>query len=298
GAAFGALGALAIALPSGRGFATLASLAQRVRQFGESASRQHIWQAAWDIFRDHPLVGAGLDTVQIAFAAKRTVAYWNLEGNGSPTRAHNEALNILATQGLLGGLAVLVLVAGVVIATRRALRVAEDRLLVVALLAGLVAFGVQDLFSFTVAGCGTLAVTQAALLSRLAAGPSTGRTDGAVSLVTGLAIASVLAVVIFASNVPPELLLDEPRRLFGGLIILIAFVVVAVAVFVLEQHGRPPLFQGTSSGPAVARPRRTIGRTVALAARGILGAVALALLVFRPVAAAWAAQQGILLTPS
>ncbi|HVG77389.1 MAG TPA: O-antigen ligase family protein [Patescibacteria group bacterium] len=298
GGAVVGLAVLAIALPSGRGFATLASLAQRVRQFGESASRQHIWQAAWDIFRDHPLVGAGLDTLQIAFADKRTVAYWNLEWNGSPTRAHNEALNILATQGLLGGLAVLVLVAGVVIATRSARRVAEDRLLVVALLAGLVAFGVQDLFSFTVAGCGTLAVTQAALLSRLAAGPSTGRSDGAVSLVTGLAIASVVAVVIFASNVPPELLLDEPRRLFGGLIILIAFLVVAVAVFVLEQHGRPPLFQGTSSGPAVARPRRTIGRTVALAARGILGAVALVLLVFRPVAAARAAQQGILLTPS
>jgi O-antigen ligase len=114
------LGVLATALPSGRGVGTLASLAQRVRQFGESASRQHIWRAAWDIFRDHPLVGAGLDTFQIAFADKRTVAYWNLEWNGSPTRAHNEGLNILATQGLLGGLAILVLVAGVVIATRRA----------------------------------------------------------------------------------------------------------------------------------------------------------------------------------
>ena len=165
-----ALGVLAIVLPAGRGIGTLASLAQRVRQFGESASRQAIWQAAWDIFRDHPLIGTGLDTFQIAFADKRTVAYWNLEWNGSPTRAHNEALNILATQGLLGGLAVLVLVIGVVIAARRALRSRTDRP------AGRRAarrprrVRVQDLFSFTVAGCGTLAVTQAALLSRLAIG--------------------------------------------------------------------------------------------------------------------------------
>ena len=93
-----------LVLPAGRGVGTLASLAQRVRQFGESASRQHIWQAAWDIFRDHPLLGTGLDTFQIAFADKRTVAYWNIEWNGSPTRAHNEALQHPATQGLLGRL--------------------------------------------------------------------------------------------------------------------------------------------------------------------------------------------------
>ena len=206
-----ALGVLAIVLPAGRGVGTLASLAQRVRQFGESASRQHIWQAAWDIFRDHPLIGTGLDTFQIAFADKRTVAYWNLEWNGSPTRAHNEALNILATQGLLGGLAVVVLVAGVVIAARRALRSSEDRLLAVALLAGLVAFGIQDLFSFTVAGCGTLAVTQAALLSRLATGTAPGRADGARSLAVGLGLASLLAVVVFASNVPRNCCWTSPR---------------------------------------------------------------------------------------
>ena len=101
------LAVLAIALPAGRGIATLASLAQRVRQFGESASRQaHLAGGVGHLSRPSA-VGTGLDTFQIAFADKRTVAYWNLEWNGSPTRAHNEALNILATQGLLGGLAVL-----------------------------------------------------------------------------------------------------------------------------------------------------------------------------------------------
>jgi O-antigen ligase/tetratricopeptide (TPR) repeat protein len=294
-----ALGVLAIVLPAGRGVGTLASLAQRVRQFGESASRQAIWQAAWDIFRDHPLIGTGLDTFQIAFADKRTVAYWNLEWNGSPTRAHNEALNILATQGLLGGLAVLVLVIGVVIAARRALRSSEDRLLAVALLAGLVAFGIQDLFSFTVAGCGTLAVTQAALLSRLAIGTKGGRTDGARSLVVALGVASVLAIVVFVSNIPPELLLDEPARLGGGVIVLLALLVAAGSVYVLEEHGGLPLFAGTSRiERAVARRRLTTRDTVALGARVILGAAALLLLVARPLAAAWAAHQGIALTPS
>ena len=251
-------GVLAIALPAGRGVGTLASLAQRVRQFGESASRQHIWQAAWDIFRDHPLIGTGLDTFQIAFADKRTVAYWNLEWNGSPTRAHNEALNILATQGLLGGLAVVVLVAGVVIAARRALRSSEDRLLAVALLAGLVAFGVEDLFSFTVAGCGTLAVTQAALLSRLATGTSPGRADGARSLAVGLDSRRSWP----SSSLPPTCLWNccwtSRARLGGGMIVLVALLVAAGSVYALEQHGGASLFAGTSRINRVdARPRLT-----------------------------------------
>lgn len=293
------LAALAVVLPAGRGVAMLASLAQRVRQFGEGASRQHIWQAAWDIFRDHPLLGSGLDTFQIAFAGKRTVAYWNIEWNGSPTRAHNEALNILATQGLLGGLAVLVLGVGVVIAARRALRSSEDRLLAVALLAGLVAFAVQDLFSFTVAGCGTLAVTQAALLSRLAAGTSARRADGARSLVLALALGGLAAIVVFASNIPPELLLDEPARLGGGVIVLLALLIASAAAYALEQHSEASLFASPPRRDgAGARPPRTVRSRVELAARVILGVAALLLMVGRPLAAAWAAQQGIQVTPT
>ena len=210
------LGVLAIVLPAGRGIGTLASLAQRVRQFGESASRQAIWQAAWDIFRDHPLIGTGLDTFQIAFADKRTVAYWNLEWNGSPTRAHNEALNILATQGLLGGLAVLLLVIGVVFAARRALRSSDDRLLAVALLAGLSRSHPGPL-QLHGGGCGPGHRHPGVLLSRLAAGTPIGRTDGARSLAVGLGrLASLLAIVAVCLQRSPELLLDEPSRLGGG----------------------------------------------------------------------------------
>src|SRR4030095_11409143 len=71
------------------------------------------------------------------------------------------------------------------------------------------------------------------------------------------------------------------------------------AAYALDQHGEASLFASTPrSDRAVARPPRTVGARVALAARVILGAAALLLLVVRPVAAAWAAQQGIQLTPT
>ena len=83
------------------------------------------------------------------------------------------------------------------------------------------------------------------------------------------------------------------------MIVLVALLVAAGAVYALEQHGGSSLFAGTSRvSRADARPRLTTRGKLALAARVILGAAALLLLVVRPVAAAWAAQQGILLTPS
>jgi hypothetical protein len=203
-----AVGALALALP--RGGVVLGALGQRARHFADAGGRQHIWQAAWDLFRDHPLVGTGLDSFQIAFADKRTAAYWTIEWNASPTRAHNEALNLLATQGLLGAVAVAVFTVGVLLAARRAWRAGGDRLLVVALAAGLAAFYVQDLFSFTVAGCGTLAVTLAALLSRLAEGGGDPPAwDGTEWLAGALVAGALIAGAVFALNLSPDLLLDE-----------------------------------------------------------------------------------------
>ena len=256
------LAVLAIVLPAGRGVGTLASLAQRVRQFGESASRQHIWQAAWDIFRDHPLVGTGLDTFQIAFADKRTVAYWNLEWNGSPTRAHNEALNILATQGLLGGLAVLVLVAGVVIAARRALR--RRRI------------GCWPSRCSPVSSRSASRTSSASRWPDAARWPSPrppccrawppalrpGAATAPVARRRDSAIASVLAVVVFASNVPPGAAAGRavaarwgadraggaPRRRGRGVR------AGAARRIVRSSPGR------RESSPAVARPRRTIAR--------------------------------------
>jgi O-antigen ligase/tetratricopeptide (TPR) repeat protein len=290
-----ATGLLVLALPGSTGSLVLAGLLQRVRQLGDAGSRQHIWQAAWGIAREHPLVGSGLDTFQIAFAGQRTPAYWALEWNASPTRAHNEALNLLATQGALGGLAVLGLVAGVMLVARQAWRAGQDRILVLALIAGMAGFVVQDLFSFTVAGCGTLVVTQAALLSRLArpsAGP--GRPPDAVEgFAVTLLVAVTLGVLAFGHNLSAEPLLDEPGRLIGGLIVLIALIIAAGAVFALEQYGRAPVFTGRAPRSAATPRDRAVG-----AVSGIAGLVLLVGLVLRPLAAAWAAQQGVRLTPS
>ncbi len=297
GAGLLALAGLGLALPGGTGGVVLAGLLQRVRQLGDAGSRQHIWRAAWEIFRDHPLVGSGLDTFQVAFAGKRTAAYWAVEWNGSPTRAHNEALNLLATQGVLGALAVALLAVGLALATRRALRGAEDRLLVLALAAGIVAFAVQDLFSFTVAGCGTLAITQAALLSRLTT-PSRAASarDGGTSLAVTLAVVVLLAVGLFVTNLSADPLLDEPGRAVGGLVILIALLTGAAAALALEWPTPTP---ARAAPGAAGRPRMWIAPPrPATIASWTVGAVLLVALVLRPLAAAWAAQEGVQLTTS
>jgi tetratricopeptide (TPR) repeat protein len=119
--------------------------------------------------RDAPVFGCGLDTFQLAFGRHRTAAYWHSEWDALPTKAHNELIHILATQGLCGAAALGVLTAGLLVATIRAWRRTRGsrRAVVLALAAGVAGFYVQDAFSFTVAGCGTLFVTFAALLSRL-----------------------------------------------------------------------------------------------------------------------------------
>jgi O-antigen ligase len=293
GGAVAAVAALAL-LPAGTGGVVLAGLAQRVRQFGDSAGRQHIWQAAWGIFRDHPIAGSGLDTFQIAFADQRTAAYWTIEWNASPTRAHNEALNLLATQGVVGGLAMLVVLAGVLLAVRRALQQSEDRLLVVALAAGLAAFAVQDLFSFTVAGCGTLAVTQAALLSRLGRPAAVPRPspDSPGALLASLGAVVLLAPALLAHNVATGPLLDEPARVGGTALVLLALLAAAGVAWI-----------GAAPEPALvaARARAAGGSTsagsLATAAAVAVAAALLVGLVLRPLAAAWAAQEGVRLTP-
>jgi O-antigen ligase/tetratricopeptide (TPR) repeat protein len=145
-----------------------ASLAERIGHLIDGAGRWQTWRASWEIFRDHPLSGSGLDTFRLSFGPKRPAEFWQLEGDASPTKAHNEFLHTLATQGLLGGVSLLALLAGLVVSIMRAWRRAqpEDRPVVAAVAASVAGFAVTSLFSFTVVGCGTLFVTCTALLSR------------------------------------------------------------------------------------------------------------------------------------
>ncbi len=180
-------------------------VAERLSRLSDGAGRRQIWRAAADLFRDRPLTGWGTDTFQIVFGKHRPADYADAEWGVTPTRAHNVALQVLATQGLLGGAAGVVLIAGLGLAAVRAWRrsAPEDRPTVAAVAAGLAAFLVQDMFGFTVIGCGSVFVTGAALLSRWGepsspAEPAGGRSFG---LPRGLLIGGGLAVVLFLLNV-------------------------------------------------------------------------------------------------
>jgi O-antigen ligase/Tfp pilus assembly protein PilF len=165
----GAVAACAVALFVLCQFGVLRPLVERGSEFADSGGRPYIWKAALEIFRERPVFGSGVDTFQLAFPAHRDLGFWQSDWNMTPTKAHNETLHILATQGAVGGIAVAILFAGVAVTLIQLWRRGdqEQRPFQVAVAASLVAFFVQDLFSFTVAGCGTLFVTLAALLVRM-----------------------------------------------------------------------------------------------------------------------------------
>ncbi len=62
-----------------------------------SNGRIHFWQTALQIFRDHPIFGAGLDAFGVAFTHYDT---W--DGTFRVEQAHNDYLQILADAGILG----------------------------------------------------------------------------------------------------------------------------------------------------------------------------------------------------
>ncbi len=59
--------------------------------------RAHFWQIALEIFRDHPITGAGLDSFAFVFPRYDS---WN--GAFRVEQAHNDYLQILADAGILG----------------------------------------------------------------------------------------------------------------------------------------------------------------------------------------------------
>jgi tetratricopeptide (TPR) repeat protein len=145
-------------------------LAERLRHLTEMASRKPLWGTAWQIFCHRPLTGCGLDAFDLGFCRQRGPEYWRQEWGLIPTRAHNDFLSTLATQGAVGGLAFLVLAATLVWACRRAwrLRGREDLPLIAALAAAVVAWHVQNLFGFPVVATTSLFTVLAGMLSSLA----------------------------------------------------------------------------------------------------------------------------------
>lgn len=122
-----------------------------------------MWRAGIRMAMDHPLLGVGTDAYLAAFPRYRTPAFWRLEWNVSPAKAHNELIHIAATQGVLGLFAALVVV---FLATRAVWRATshpnpEASLGAAAAGGSLAAFGLSDLVSFTVVSTGCLAAALA-----------------------------------------------------------------------------------------------------------------------------------------
>jgi O-antigen ligase len=62
-----------------------------------TSGRTQFWSVAWEIFKNHPIIGAGLDAFATAYPQYDT---WN--GNFRIEQAHNDYLQILTDAGILG----------------------------------------------------------------------------------------------------------------------------------------------------------------------------------------------------
>ena len=156
-------------------------VAERVRQIASlsaptSRSRLYYWQAGLHMAHDHPWTGVGLDAFGTAYPHYRIPEYWGLEWGGLPEKAHNEAIQILATQGVPGAMAALLVVVLAAVAIRRRLGRgdAPAHAGAIATAATLVAFVVQGLMGFTVVALGSLA---AAMAGWITSAPSSGKSD-------------------------------------------------------------------------------------------------------------------------
>jgi len=123
-------------------------------QTGESANVERImtWRGAWGIFRSHPLWGAGPGTFQIYVPQHRSPQFYTMGVAVIIDHAHNEFLEVMADTGIIGLGLFLWLAVGYVWVVVKVMRSAGDdywRYLVAGLLAGLVAFMIQNLAGVT-----------------------------------------------------------------------------------------------------------------------------------------------------
>lgn len=67
------------------------------REGNEGASRREIWQATWQLIKDHPIAGVGFGGYRAAIPV-----YHRASGRLTPQEAHNDYLELLASGGLIG----------------------------------------------------------------------------------------------------------------------------------------------------------------------------------------------------
>ncbi|HZI89216.1 MAG TPA: O-antigen ligase family protein [Candidatus Polarisedimenticolia bacterium] len=190
----------------------------RVSQIGDthattSRTRIELWRSGLRMFADHPVTGAGLDAFVAAFPAYRTPELTRLEWGGTPGKAHNDAIQILATQGLLGGLAALAILILTALALGRVARrgnpAARDTAIVTG--ASLAAYAVSSLVGFGTVAVSALAAALAGWASRAAwpveAGSEPARP--AWRLAAGILLAAVLGYFLVVRPLRAEIYLAE-----------------------------------------------------------------------------------------
>ena len=174
----------------------------RLNNLTSGWARLHIWKASVAIFQENPVLGSGPDTFHWAFIPHRTPAFWEFEWNSAPTRAHNEVLHVLATQGLVGGAAVVIMLIGLVRAACTSLRAAHGRArdLALALVCGTIVFLIASLFTFTANGYGPVFLVFAAFLNRLASTSASEEPEGTAWFGPAFLIGAVVVFAQFAWN--------------------------------------------------------------------------------------------------
>ena len=132
--------------------------------------RLYIWKSAIMMFKDHFLLGTGLDTFQVMFPYYRYPIYWQLEWNGTPEKTHNIYLQVLATQGIAGFSFYALIIATFFKKTYNIMKSELDRerkYLVFGLFLAVVAYFIQGMFNYTVVAYGAVFWMGLAMISLL-----------------------------------------------------------------------------------------------------------------------------------
>ncbi len=154
--------ALLILISATLGRDHMVRVANAILHFPETikVSRLHIWGPAVHIIRENFWLGTGLDTFKTVFPRYATPEFASIDGANVASRtAHNEILQVLAAQGIIGLIIVLALTLSILWNWWRACQRHEkewkDRLILFGLLGAWTAYSVQNIFSFGVAAIDT-----------------------------------------------------------------------------------------------------------------------------------------------
>jgi len=109
------------------------------------ARRRDIWRATWLMFKAHPIAGAGLG----AFWAEVPV-FHDGSGFSTPTQAHNDYLELLASGGILGAALLVWFAVALIKEARHSVKTSEgfQRAVSLGAIIGLVGVGVHSIVEF------------------------------------------------------------------------------------------------------------------------------------------------------